>query len=348
MEEKPFVSVIIPCRNERRYIARCLDSVLASDYPADRMEVLVADGMSTDGTREILAGYLPRITVLDNLKKITPAALNLAIRNAAGDPILRMDAHALIPQTYISACVAASREHGVENTGGIIATLPQTPGLVGEAVVITLSHRFGVGNSAFRTGVKQPRVVDTVFGGCYRREVFQRIGLFNEDLPRSQDIEFNLRLKKAGGKTLLLPDIVSYYYARSEVLPFLRHNFINGVWAVLPFLYSEVIPVSWRHLTPLAFAASLSVAVTAAAIHPAGAWLLAAVVAPYGVANLTASLDVALRRKDPRYVLLMPALFAGLHLGYGFGSLWGVLKGAALLVKRGRTRRETREQKSAF
>jgi hypothetical protein len=213
-------------------------------------------------------------------------------------------------------------------------TLPQTPGVVGEAVVQTLSHRFGVGNSAFRTGAKEPRIVDTVFGGCYRKDVFDRIGLYNEDLPRSQDIEFNLRLKKAGGKTLLIPDIVSYYYARSEVLPFIRHNFINGVWAVLPFLHSEVIPVSWRHLIPLAFAASLTVALAAWAVHPLGKWLLAAVAGTYLLANLAASLQVAWTRKDVRYALLMPGLFACLHLGYGFGSLWGLLLAALLLVKR--------------
>jgi len=334
MAEKPFVSVIIPCRNERRFVAACLDSVLQSDYPPERMEILIADGMSTDGTRETLAGYGPRIRVIDNVRRITPVALNLAIRQAKGDLILRVDAHARIPSDYISACVEASLTSGAENTGGVMVTLPQTPGIVGDAVVQTLSHRFGVGNSTFRTGAKEARFVDTVFGGCYRREVFDRIGLYNEDLPRSQDIEFNLRLKKAGGKTLLVPDIVSYYYARSQVLPFIRHNFINGIWAVLPFLHSDVVPVSWRHLIPLAFASALTFSLAAWAAHPLGKWLFAAVVVPYALVNVAVSARIALSRKDLRFALLMPGLFACLHLGYGFGSLWGVCLGALQLAHR--------------
>ena len=105
----------------------------------------------------------------------------------------------------------------------------------------------------FRVHTDEPKWVDTVFGGCYRREVFDRVGLFNENLVRGQDMEFNLRLKKAGGKTLLVPDIVSYYYARSDIKSFWKHNFTNGVWAILPFLYSPIMPVSWRHLVPLIF-----------------------------------------------------------------------------------------------
>jgi cellulose synthase/poly-beta-1,6-N-acetylglucosamine synthase-like glycosyltransferase len=189
-----------------------------------------------------------------------------------------------------------------------------------------LSHRFGVGGSYFRIHTDKPRWVDTVFGGCYRREVFQKIGLFNEHLTGSQDMEFNLRLKKAGGKTLLAPDIVSYYYARSDLKSFWRHNFRNGVWAILPFAYSEVMPVSWRHLVPLAFVTSLMGSGALGFLARPFLWLFLAVVAAYGVANLAASLQVAWREREVRYVLLMPFVFGMLHIGYGLGSCWGVIK----------------------
>ena len=130
-------------------------------------------------------------------------------------------------------------------------TLPRGPGPFAEPIVTVLSHRFGVGNSHFRTGSSQARWVDTVFGGCWPRAVFSRVGEFNEALERSQDMEFSLRLKAAGGKTLLAPDVRSDYYARSTLGSFWRHNLLNGEWAVLPFLYSRIIPVSLRHLIPL-------------------------------------------------------------------------------------------------
>jgi len=136
-------------------------------------------------------------------------------------------------------------------------TLPAQDTLIGKAIAKSLSCRFGVGNSYFRTGTDKPKWVDTVFGGCYRKEIFSKVGLFNESLPRGQDMEFNLRLKRAGFKTLLVPNIVSYYYAKPDMKSFIKHNYINGVWAILPFKYSKIMPVSLRSLVPLFFVVSL-------------------------------------------------------------------------------------------
>lgn len=327
--EIPLVSVVIPCRNEAGFIASCLDSVVGNDYPKGRIEVLVVDGMSEDGTREIVDEYSRRhgfIRRLDNPKRVTPVALNVGIRAAAGRIIVRIDAHASIGKDYVRRCVEALSKYGADNVGGTRKTLPQRPGLVGEAIAASHSHPFGAGNSHFRLDTKKVREVDTVFGGCYPRAVFDRIGLFNEALVRSQDMEFNLRLKRAGGRILLVPEIVCYYYARSDWRSFWRHNWGNGVWAILPFSYTSSMPVAWRHLMPLVLVSTLAVLGLTALFRTEAAWLLVAVVAAYGVAALTAAADVARRRGDLRFLLLMPLVFASLHVGYGLGSLWGLVQ----------------------
>ena len=286
----PFVSIIIPCRNEEKFIGKCLDSILAQDYPKDRLEVLVVDGMSEDGTREIVERYtdmslrarslachceqseaisardklrnlgiatsLPALAMtlklLNNPKKVTPCALNIGIKNAKGEIILWMSAHSRYEKDYISKCVKYLKEYDADNVGVVMITLPRDNAFIGKAIATVLSHPFGVGNSVFRTGAKEPKWVDTVFGGCYKKEVFDKIGLFNESLVRSQDMEFNLRLKKTGGKILLAPDIVSYYYPKSNLKDFFIHNFEDGSWVTYPLKFG-IKAFSWRHLIPLFF-----------------------------------------------------------------------------------------------
>jgi cellulose synthase/poly-beta-1,6-N-acetylglucosamine synthase-like glycosyltransferase len=329
MGELPFTSIIIPCRNEERFIGSCLDSIIANDYPKERLEVLVVDGMSEDGTRDVITSYAqqyPWIRVIENLKRITPVALNIGIKNAKGEIIIWMSAHNRYEKDYISRCVESLNKYGADNVGGIMTTLPRIDNFTGRTIVASLSHRFGVGNSYFRVQTDEPKWVDTVFGGCYRREVFDRVGLFNEDLVRGQDMEFNLRLKKAGGKTLLVPDIVSYYYARSDIPSFWKHNFINGIWAVLPFLYSPIIPVSWRHLVPLVFVTSLLGSALLGFLSQVFFWLFVAIFGSYALTNLAASLQIALEKRSIRYMIAMPFVFGALHFAYGLGSLWGFLK----------------------
>lgn len=329
MNPVPFVSIVVPCRNEEEFIGVCLKSMVENDYAKDRLEVLVVDGMSEDGTRVAVEAYgqqYPFIRLLDNPERTTAAALNSGIRAAKGDIILRVDSHARVAGDYISRCVEALEKYGADNVGGNMETLPRRDTLMGKAIVLALTHRFGVGNSHFRIGAKQPRWVDTVFGGCCRRDLFGRVGLFNEELVRGQDLEFNLRLIKAGGRTLLVPEVVSYYYARSDLKSFSAHNWANGVWAILPFLYSSIMPVSWRHLVPLAFVLVLLGAGGAALVSRAGLWALAGIGAAYTVASLASSVWVAVSRRDIRYLFAMPVVFASLHVAYGVGSLWGTVR----------------------
>jgi glycosyltransferase involved in cell wall biosynthesis len=321
--------VVIPCRNEARYITVCLDSILANDYPRNRLEVLIADGMSEDGTREIIDKYSrlrSEVRCLDNPKRITPSALNIGVANARGEVIIRMDAHARIAGDYIRRCVAGLSRYRVDCVGGVMHTLPQEHTPVGRAIAAALGSGFGVGNSRFRVHPSEPTYVDTVFGACYRREVFERVGLFNERLPRTQDFEFNARLRRGGGRILLLPGIVSYYYVRVGLGRFWGDNFNNGVWAVLPFARSRVVPVSWRHLVPLVFVALLMVSALLAPRSAAARLVLAAVAGAYLAAAASASVLIAWRRREPRFLAVMPVVFSALHVAYGLGSLWGLTK----------------------
>jgi glycosyltransferase involved in cell wall biosynthesis len=316
----PFVSVIMPCRNEARFIERCLASILASDY--ERFEIIVADGMSVDGTRTLLdslANHDPRLRIIDNPEHITPVALNRAIAASQGEIVVRFDAHAVMPPDYIRRCVELLESSGAANSGGSILTFPQSRGPFSGPIVAVLSSRFGVGNSPFRTTAhdQAPRPADTVFGGCWHRTLFDRIGGFNEKLVRSQDIEFNLRISHAGGTIMLDPSIVCDYYARATLAAFWRHNFSNGVWAVLPFAFSDIVPVRLRHLVPLAFVASLA----ASTILPFP-WSIA-VLAAYAAVNLAASIQIAIAHRRASLLALLPIAFLSLHLAYGLGSAWG-------------------------
>lgn len=337
---KPFVSVIIPCRDESDYLGACLDSILDCGYPRDRMEVLVADGMSRDGSRELAQSYAARdarVRSIDNPRRITPAALNRGLKESRGDVIVRLDAHSTVSPGYLSCAVECLESSGASNVGGVMHTATRDHGLFAEPIRLALTSRFGVGNSHFRTlsgegrGSRDLLWVDTVFGGCWPREVFTRIGGFNERLERSQDIEFNLRLRRAGGKILLTPAMECRYYARATLPSFLRHNWSNGVWAVLPFAYAPGIPVRWRHLVPLALVGALGLA---ALVSPQLPWFPALVLGPYLAVSLAVSLTVAWKKRRPSFALLLPVAFASLHFPYGAGSLWGALRVLGVLTRR--------------
>ena len=323
----PCVTAIVPCRNEATFIAQCVESILANDYPQGRLEILVIDGMSTDGTWAIvcdLAQRFPEIIPLRNKARSTPAALNLGIKSARGEIICRVDAHARIAPDYLRQCSRVMRKSGADNVGGSMETLPSCETAVARAIAAVMSHPFGVGDSHFRIRTAKAGLADTVFGGCYRRQVFERIGLFNENLVRTQDMEFNQRLRRAGGTIFLDPAIKSYYYACPDLASFCRHNFQDGMWSVLPFAYSDGFPVRWRHLA----AAIFLMAIACSAIS--GIWLhwarvvLEAILCSYLAASCVSSMHAAWGESDYQSTLIMPVVFAVRHFAYGLGSLWGL------------------------
>jgi succinoglycan biosynthesis protein ExoA len=331
----PMVSVIIPCRNEAQSIGRCLDSVLASDYPPERLEVIVADGMSRDGTRKRVDRYAARdrrVRRIDNPARTTSHGLNRAIAAAQGELILRLDAHAGIAPDYIARAVRNLESSEVDCVGGAMRTVASGSGAFAESIRIGLAQPFGVGNAHFRTGSAKPLFVDTVFGPCWRREVFERIGCFDERLERSQDIEFSGRLRRAGGKILMSPEMQIDYYARATLGGFWRQNWSNGMWAILPFAHVSGIAVRWRHLAPLALVLGLAGSATATAWTGIG-WLAGSVAGPYIAANLAVSVQAACKESSIALAFRLPVVFASLHLAYGLGSLWGCVRLAHLLTK---------------
>ncbi|MBN2121168.1 MAG: glycosyltransferase [Candidatus Omnitrophica bacterium] len=323
------VSVIIPCRNEENYIAKCLDSLVDQDYPKDKLEVLVVDGMSLDSTRQIVSEYSakhPFIRILDNPDKITPFAMNRGIHHAKGDIIMKVDAHTVYDPRYISNSVRYLHGFKSDNVGGVLKPIFDHKTLIARAIGLSISSPFGVGNSYFRIGSKKPRWVDTVAFGCYRKKIFDKIGFYNEKLVRGQDIELNLRLQRAGGRILLHPDIVGFYYPPSKLIVFLRHSFRNGLWAILPFKYTDALPVRLRHLVPLVFVLSLFGALFFSVLHISFLWLVLGIVLLYGITSLYFSLQIARKEKDSSLLLILPFIFFLFHVSYGVGSLLGVLQ----------------------
>lgn len=323
-QPRPTVSVIVPCRDEAQFISACLDSILENDYPKNFLEILVVDGMSEDSTRLIVSRYDRAhscIRTLDNPKYHVTAAVNVGIKAAKGDIIMIMGgAHATYAPNYISSCVSSLQTYNAENVGGVIVATPADETLVAKGIALSLSHPFGAGNSHFRIGSKGPRWVDTVFGGCYRKELFEELGLWNEDLSRGSDMDFHIRLKQAGGRTLLVPDIVAHYYPKATLAAFAEHNFDDGYWAFYPLKFGKKI-FSWRHMVPLAFIVSLIVSGLLAPFLQPFQGIFMGIGGAYVIANLASSVHVAMREQCWSYLAVLPITFAIRHLAYGTGAL---------------------------
>jgi len=322
---RPFVSVVVPCRDERAHISRCLDSILATDYPRGRLEVLVADGRSGDGTREIVERYAARhsgIQLLDNPEGIVPTGLNRAVRAARGEIICRMDAHVTYPPDYLPTLVDALVVHGADNVGGVIGTVPADDTVVARAIAAGLSHPFGVGNSYFRLNSLHLRWVDTVPFGCFRRDVFERVGWFDEALVRNQDDEFNFRLIRAGGRVLLVPDAKAYYVARKSLAQLWRMYYQYGYFK--PLVARKVGTVmTARQLAPALFVSTLLATAVLAPWLSAARFLLCLALGGYVAADLGVAVAIA-RRSGWQVGLAASAVFPVLHLAYGLGYWLGV------------------------
>lgn len=316
----PLVTIVVPCRNEERYIVECLDSILACDYPSDRLEVLVVDGMSDDGTRAVLADYAarnPLVRMLDNPHRITPVALNLAIRAARGEVIVRMDAHVVYPRNYVSRLVAALDEFGADNVGAVLRTLPANQTAMGKAIAIGMSHPFGVGTSYFRIGTDQPRWVDTIAFFCIRRATFDRVGMFDEELIRHQDGEFNARLIKSGGRILLIPDVVSYYYARATLRQVGRMFYQYGYFK--PLVAKKLGRfMTVRQLIPPGFVLGLLVTGVAALLWKPALILFGLVAGSYAGIVLGSAVQTALKQ-GPAVGAALATVLPVIHVSYGVG-----------------------------
>jgi succinoglycan biosynthesis protein ExoA len=325
MKTLPFVSLVMPVRNEAAFIARGLCAVLAQDYPAERMEVIVVDGMSDDKTREIVRSFAerhPNLRLLDNPGRIVPVGLNLALRQATGDIIVRVDGHCEIARDYVSRCVECLEEEGVDGVGGPIETIGDTR--AARAIALAMSSRFGVGGSAFRTIKDRRMMVETVAFPAYTRRAIERAGWFDEELVRNQDDEYNYRLCKLGGRLLLAPEIRSRYYSRSSFRSLWRQYFQYGCWKVR-VMQKHPRQMRLRQFAPPLFVAALTLSLLAATFSTGGALLLAMLLVLYGLANLAASL-VAMRGAGPGLLPLLLVAHTTLHLSYGAGFWVGLVR----------------------
>ncbi|HXF44197.1 MAG TPA: glycosyltransferase family 2 protein [Candidatus Paceibacterota bacterium] len=323
-----FVSVIIPARNEEEFIGRCLDSLIANDYPKNRLEILVVNGASTDKTAAIAAGYsekYPFIKVLENPRITTPISMNIGVKSAKGDIVMIGGAHSTYNSDYISKSVRYLEKYGADNVGGALQTKPAVNTYPARAIALALSSFFGTGGASFRVGGKKPTWTDTAFGGCFRKEVFGKIGYFNESLTRSQDMEFSIRLHRAGGKILFAPDISTTYYPKTTFREFWKHNIKDGIWAILPMKYGAP-PFKLRHLIPLIFVLSIISPLILSIWYRPFLYLTFGVLGFYLLASLYFSIHIALKERNPALIPYLVAVFAVRHFGYGIGSLIGLVK----------------------
>jgi len=262
--------------------------------------------------------------------------MNIGIRKARGDIIIRADAHAKYPPEYVPKCVKTLNRYGAENVGGVVRAQPGRNTRLAHAIAAAISHPFGVGFSRFRIATDTVQLADTVPFGCFRRDLFKRIGEFDEDLPRNEDFDLNQRIRKAGGRILLNPEIFSSYYARRNLRDYWKHNFDNGYRVTLPWGINK-LRAGVRHLVPLFCLLTLA-GLGAAAIFASELvflWFLLVIV--YCLSLVVFSVQVSLYHREPAFLFLMPVTFAALHIGYGLGSLRGLL--AAVLRKLGTLRR---------
>jgi len=319
-----FLSIISPVRNEEKYIAKCLTSLVRQDYDSQQYEILVVDGMSTDRTRDIIKEFEKKyenIKLFDNPNKTVPYALNIGLKHAKGSIIIRVDGHAVIEKDYLYQCVKYLQQTKADCVGGYIESINDAK--IGKAIALAMSSSFGVGNARFRTSTKEG-FVDTVAFGAYRREVFQKIGNFDEELVRNQDDEFNYRLRKYGGRIYMTSKIKAYYYPRSNIIKLWKQYFQYGMWKVRVMQkHFEVMQL--RQFVPLIFLLTiLGNLLLGIFIRPL-LWGLLFINTIYITISLYISLKISLTH-GLRYFILLPLIFAVLHFSYGLGFLWGIIK----------------------
>lgn len=316
------VSIIVPCRNEEDSIEDCVRSILDQELLPNGSELIVADGMSTDRTRGILTRLAredDRVRVIDNPGRIVSSGLNAAIAVSHGEIIMRMDAHTLYARDYIRQCLAVLHQTGVENVGGPARTNGKK--YVQTAISAAYHSPFAVGGARFHDPDYEG-YVDTVPYGCWPREVFYQIGLFDEELVRNQDDEFNLRLIRSGGRIWQSPRIKSWYRTRGSLADLFRQYRQYGYWKVR-VIQKHRLPASIRHLVPAGFVLSLVMLMLTSLWWGPSIWGFMALSGIYLACNLGASIVTA-GKKGWRLVPILPLVFAIYHVSYGLGFLQGI------------------------
>jgi len=323
------VTIVLPCRNEEARIGACLDSLLRfTGLEGVRWEIWVFDGASEDGTARIVQDYAKRearVRYFFNERRLQGLAVNQAAALESGDFLLWLGAHNEYPSDYLARMLGTVMRTNADIVGGLLETRPGGTGYGAAIVQALTTHQFGVGDSGFRTGIKEGPV-DTVPFALYRHKLFERVGMFDERLVRAQDYEFNRRVKTAGGKVWLNPEIQSVYYNQASFYDFLKKQicweapYNVYLWHLAPYAFA------WRHGVTLCFALGVIGGLVLSPFFDWVRWIFCGVMALYGVLALGAGVQQAVRYRYFRHVLCLPIAFFLFHFFHGLGVLWGSLR----------------------
>jgi glycosyltransferase involved in cell wall biosynthesis len=321
----PLVSILVPCYNEESHIKDLVKDILAQTYPVEKLEVFFIDGDSADSTRETLLGLIPgnsNFYYLHNERRYVPYALNLGISASRGEIIMRMDAHSRYPASYVETLVANLRELGADNVGGAWNTVPSGDGIISLAIAESMSSVFGVGNALYRLGSQKIRQVDTVPFGCYPREVFNRYGLFDEEMTRNQDDEFNARLIRGGGRIFLIPSVVITYYARENLTKVMKMFYQYGFFK--PLVNIKVgKPATVRQFIPPIFVVVLFLLFVGSFWIPALIRIGCMIMGMHILLGVIFSIPPIRKTKRIALMAILPIVFLCNHLSYGIGYVAG-------------------------
>lgn len=321
------ISIVCPIYNEEKYIGSFLESILQQDFPKDDLEILLVDGMSKDNTRAVIAEYsakYPCLRLVDNPQQTVPYAMNNGIKSAKGDIIIRLDAHAEYPSNYFSVLVNKLNElKGAENVGGVCITLPCNDTSVAVSIAECLSNKFGMGNSYFRVGAKEVMSVDTVPFGCFRKTIFDKIGLYDTDMIRNQDDELNGRIIKNGGKIYLLPDVEIKYFARDKISKVRKMFYQYGLYKPLGNKKLGA-PATIRQFFPLLFVLFLVIGLIVSLVFPILLPVYFGVIILHLAIGACQGIKSAHKTKRAACCWIMPYIFLNMHICYGIGYLKGM------------------------
>lgn len=330
----PFVSVVIPCRDEEKFIEAVIKNLLDQDYPQSKTEIIFVDGQSKDQTIAIIQKYGQQysfIKLLYNERKIVPVALNLAIKESHGDIIVRMDAHSIYPTNYISELVKQLIGLKADNVGGVWETLAGDDTLMAKSIALAVSSPFGIGNASYRLSGQQIKQTDTVPFGCYRRDVFEKIGLFDEDLVRNQDDEFNARLVKSGGKIFLIPSVVIKYFARPTISKISKMFYQYGLFK--PWVNKKLSSAATiRQFFPPGLILFNLFFIFLCILYKSVWMFLGIFWGIYFITGFLFAIRIASVKKQILLSPIIPFIFSVIHFSYG----WGYLKGIIYLLIYGR------------
>ena len=320
------VSIICPVYNEDKHIGKCLDSILSQSFSGET-EIILIDGNSSDNTRQIIQAYMKEysnIILLDNPARFTPVSLNIGIKRAVGEFVIRIDAHSYYPSNYVDTLIASSIRLNADNVGCVIKTKPAYDSIKCRAIAYVLCHPFGVGNSYFRIGTSQVLKVDTVPFGTFKRALFDRIGLFDEELLVNQDDEFNARIIKNCGDIYLLSDLTVDYIARDSIGKTIRMFYQYGLYKPLVNLKIGAV-TSIRQIVPLIFLLFVCLGPFIGLIYSKIFFLYFFILLIYFLIAIYFSIN-SVNKVKQKVVLFMPLLFFLVHISYGYGYFLGQIK----------------------